>query len=356
MGRNTPAWSRSGFGAGVPSACAASAGNLVEEAQGPWHTGDGRGSRHCSACAVHRRGRREHGRGGGQYPGQSGAGPGRRDRRHQLAQTIATFCVPDSELADGLLRHTPTPHPHLAGPSASRRARQPAHIPAPRRGRQPLSATGAFAGYTYIVKFLGEVSGFSQNTVSALLMAFDVACLAGVSIPGALLDRFPHATLTTAIATQAVGMLGLYVAGADPAAAVVFLVLMGGALGPVFMATQNEMLRCAPGRTDFALAANSGAYNAGIAAGASIGGLVLPLADVRGAFLVGGLLTIGACVVLLGEWLLPAAKAARTAKARPNMRPLAADRGRSPSTRPRTPHGRIRHKPHQASPGGGDEA
>lgn len=178
-----------------------------------------------------------------------------------------------------------------------------------------LSATGAFAGYTYIVKFLGEVSGFSQNTVSVLFMAFGVGCLAGVGITGALLDRFPRAVLTAAVATQAVGMLGLYVAGADPVAAVVFLVLMGGALGPVFMATQNEMLRCAPGRTDFALAANSGAYNAGIAAGAALGGLILPLADVRGAFLAGGLLTVGACAVLFGERLLPAAKPARTEEA-----------------------------------------
>ncbi|MFF9512199.1 MFS transporter [Streptomyces sp. NPDC014724] len=168
-----------------------------------------------------------------------------------------------------------------------------------------LSAAGAFAGYTYIVKFLGDVSGFSPNAVSALFVAFGVACLAGVSLTGALLDRFPQSTLTTAVAAQAVGMLGLYATGTDPPAAVVFLVLMGGALGPVFMATQNDMLRCAPGRTDIALAANSGAYNAGIAAGAAVGGLVLPRADVRGAFLAGGLLTVVACVVLLGERVLP---------------------------------------------------
>ncbi|MFJ9682720.1 MFS transporter [Streptomyces sp. NPDC101194] len=168
-----------------------------------------------------------------------------------------------------------------------------------------LSAAGAFAGYTYIVKFLGDVSGFSQNAVSALFVAFGAACLAGVSMTGVLLDRFPQSTLTTAVAAQAVGMLGLYATGADPSSAVVFLVLMGGALGPVFMATQNEMLRCAPGRTDIALAANSGAYNAGIAAGAALGGLVLPLADVRGTFLAGGLLTVVACAVLLGERMLP---------------------------------------------------
>jgi len=163
-----------------------------------------------------------------------------------------------------------------------------------------LSATGAFAGYTYIVKFLGDVSGFSPRAVSVLLVTFGLACLAGVSITGALLDRFPHSTLGTAVGTQAVGMLGLYAAGTDPVAAVVFLVLMGGALGPVFMTTQNAMLHCAPCRTDIALAANSGSYNAGIAAGAALGGLVLPLADVRGAFLAGGLLTVGACAVLLG--------------------------------------------------------
>lgn len=90
-------------------------------------------------------------------------------------------------------------------------------------------------------------------------------------------------------------------AGSAPVAAVVFLLLMGGALGPVFMTTQNEMLHCAPGRTDIALAANSGAYNAGIAAGAALGGLVLTLVDVRAAFLAGGLSTSVACAVLLGS-------------------------------------------------------
>ncbi|WEB45531.1 MFS transporter [Streptomyces yunnanensis] len=168
-----------------------------------------------------------------------------------------------------------------------------------------LSATGAFAGYTYVVTFLVDVSGFAPNTVSVWLVVFGVACLAGVGITGALLDRFPHAAPATAMAAQAMGMLGLFAAGTHQAAAVVFLVLMGGALGPVFMTTQNAMLHCAPGRTDIALAANSGSYNAGIAAGAALGGLVLPLAGVRGTFLAGGLLTVLACAVLLGgRWRL----------------------------------------------------
>lgn len=162
-----------------------------------------------------------------------------------------------------------------------------------------LAATGAFMGFTYIVTFLDDVSGFSPGVVNVLLVAFGVACVAGVSVTGALLDRFPHAALSTAVATQAIGMTGLYTAGGEPVAAVVFLLLMGGALGPVFMTTQNAMLHCAPGRTDMALAANSGTYNAGIAAGAALGALVLSLAGVRGTFLAGGLLTVVAFAVLL---------------------------------------------------------
>lgn len=174
-----------------------------------------------------------------------------------------------------------------------------------------LSATGAFAGYTYVVKFLGDVSGFSGGSVNLLLLVFGLACLAGVGVTGLLLDRFPQTVTAAAVAIQAVGMLGLYATGGDQVAAVVFLTLTGGALGPVFMATQNEMLRCAPGRTDMALAANSGGYNAGIAAGAALGGLVLAHSGVRGTFLLGGLLTVAAWAVLLGGRLLPSGAAVR---------------------------------------------
>ncbi|MEW1693652.1 MFS transporter [Streptomyces sp. NPDC091265] len=187
-----------------------------------------------------------------------------------------------------------------------------------------LSATGAFAGYTYVVTFLGEVSGFSEGMVSALFMAFGIACLAGVSITGVLLNRFPQAALTAAVVTQTVGMTGLFAAGAHPVAAVLFLMLMGGALGPVFMATQNEMLRCAPGRTDIALAANSGGYNVGIAAGAGIGGLLLPVVEVRGIFGVGALLTLGACAVLLVARRAPAARAVRAVRRPPGEDPAGA--------------------------------
>ena len=70
-----------------------------------------------------------------------------------------------------------------------------------------LSATGAFAGYTYIVTFLRDVSGFPPASVGSLLVVFGVACLAGAAVTGALLDRFPQSALTSAVAVQAAALV-----------------------------------------------------------------------------------------------------------------------------------------------------
>ncbi|MFD4758625.1 hypothetical protein ACFWOJ_06965 [Streptomyces sp. NPDC058439] len=50
---------------------------------------------------------------------------------------------------------------------------------------------------------------------------------------------------------------------------------------------------------------NRRAYNAGVAAGALLGGMLLPTLGTRGTFLVGGVLTAGAFAVLLVERTLP---------------------------------------------------
>ncbi|GAA3622529.1 MFS transporter [Nonomuraea rosea] len=162
-----------------------------------------------------------------------------------------------------------------------------------------LSVTGAFAGFTYVVTFLGQVSGFSGDSVSALLLVFGVAGIVAVTLTGPLLDRFPLATLAVPVAGQAVALLALSAAGGVRAVAVAMLALLGASVGPVFMATQNQVLRLAPGRTEIALAANSAAFNVGVAVGALAGGVILPLLGVRGAFLAGGLLTAAALPLLL---------------------------------------------------------
>nr|WP_306511242.1 MFS transporter [Streptomyces sp. HG99] len=97
---------------------------------------------------------------------------------------------------------------------------------------------------------------------------------------------------------QAMALLGLYAGGRSQAVVVAMLMLLGASVGPFVMATQSEVLRVAPGRTEPALAANSAAFNAGVAAGALTGGALLSAIGVRGTFLVGGLLTLAALAVL----------------------------------------------------------
>jgi DHA1 family inner membrane transport protein len=175
-----------------------------------------------------------------------------------------------------------------------------------------LSVTGAFAGWTYVAAFLDEVGGFGEDAVSVVLFAFGVAVLTGVTLTGPLLDRFPRATLTVPVAAQTAALLGLYAGGSDQVTAVALIMLLGASVGPVFMATQSQVLRFAPGRTETALAANSAAFNVGVAAGALIGGALLPLVGRRGGFLVGGLLTAGALTVLSRPDPKPAAAPARS--------------------------------------------
>jgi DHA1 family inner membrane transport protein len=181
-----------------------------------------------------------------------------------------------------------------------------------------VSVTGVFAGFTYLAPYLGGL-GYPAGAVGPLLFVFGAAGVVGVAVAGPLLDRWPRGTLVVPLGVQTVALLGLYgvsaagVPGARALAAVM-LAALGSAVGPVFMATQSLVLRHAPGRTELALAANSAAFNAGVALGASTGGLLLPLVGVDGAFLVGGVGTVVALGVLVLEdryrpgWARPVAE------------------------------------------------
>jgi DHA1 family inner membrane transport protein len=168
-----------------------------------------------------------------------------------------------------------------------------------------LTVTGVFAGFTYIVDFLERLGDFSDEAISGALGVFGVGGFLGVLAAGPLLDRFPRGTLVVPVAMQAAALLSMYAFGHHQAAVLAAITLLGAATGPIFMATQSQMLRVAPGRTEIALAANSAIFNLGVALGALCGGLLLRAFDVRETFLVGGLLTVAALVVLAAERLLP---------------------------------------------------
>jgi predicted MFS family arabinose efflux permease len=85
------------------------------------------------------------------------------------------------------------------------------------------------------------------------------------------------------------------------------LAIYGVSFSAMAAAIQNRTLRIAPGSTDIASAGISSAFNAGIAGGSLLGGVLVDTVGVRGVAPVGALLVAVAVAVLLGErWLLPA--------------------------------------------------
>ena len=167
-----------------------------------------------------------------------------------------------------------------------------------------LAATGTFAAYTYITPFLTEVSRFPADATGPLLLVRGVAGIAGVAAGGALVDRRPWAAMIVPVAAQAAALLGLYATGGTPVVAVVLLALSGLSFGALTTALASRVLQVAPGSADLAAAGAATAVNVGITAGAFVGSILLPGLGVRSTALVGGLLSLAALAVALGEPLL----------------------------------------------------
>ncbi len=108
------------------------------------------------------------------------------------------------------------------------------------------------------------------------------------------------------MAAQAAALLGLSTLGRTPAVAVVMVALSGLSFGALTTALASRVLRVAPGSADLAAAGAATAVNVGITAGAFIGSILLPGLGVRSTALAGGLLSLAALAVALGEPLVAA--------------------------------------------------
>jgi DHA1 family inner membrane transport protein len=119
------------------------------------------------------------------------------------------------------------------------------------------------------------------------------------------------------VAAQAAALLGLYATGGTPVVAVVLLALSGLSFGALTTALASRVLQVAPGSADLAAAGAATAVNVGITAGAFVGSILLPGLGVRSTALVGGLLSLAALAVALGEPLVAAGSREPVAPAAP---------------------------------------
>ncbi|CAO3353255.1 MFS transporter [Azospirillum palustre] len=172
-----------------------------------------------------------------------------------------------------------------------------------------LGYGGTFVAFTFLAPILETITGFSNSTVSLVLVLYGAAIAVGNVVGGRLANRRPVRALAWLFALQAL-ILIVFTFTAD--AKVPALVTLAGMGALAFANVPGLQLyvvqlaqRHAPEAVDVASALNIAAFNLGIAAGAFFGGQVVSSPLGLGATpWVGGLFVLGGLVLTLASGAL----------------------------------------------------
>lgn len=167
-----------------------------------------------------------------------------------------------------------------------------------------LGYGGTFVVFTYLSPLLHDISGFKEKTVAVILLVYGIAIAIGNVIGGKAANRKPMNALFYMFALQAVVLLILAFTAPFKAAALITIFFMGllafmNVPGlQVFVVMLAD--RYAPSARDIASAVNIAAFNAGIAIGAYLGGLVTDHMGLIHTTWVGSIMVFAA--VVLTAW------------------------------------------------------
>ncbi|MEY9094550.1 MFS transporter [Paenibacillus sp. RC84] len=170
-----------------------------------------------------------------------------------------------------------------------------------------LGYGGTFVVFTFLSPLLHTVTGFAENTVTLLLLVYGVAIAVGNVIGGKAANRKPLPALLVMFLLQAVVLFALAFTAPYKTAGLITVILMGlfafmSVAGlQVFVLTLAK--RYVPAAVDVASAINIAAFNAGIAIGAYLGGIITERMGLIHTTWVGGIMVVAA-VVLTGWSLL----------------------------------------------------
>lgn len=167
-----------------------------------------------------------------------------------------------------------------------------------------LGYGGTFVAFTFLAPILETITGFSNSTVSFVLVLYGAAIAVGNLVGGRLANRRPVRALAWLFALQALVLI-VFTFTAD--AKIPALITLAGMGALAFANVPGLQLyvvqlaqRHAPGAVDVASALNIAAFNLGIAAGAFFGGQVVSSPLGLGATpWVGGLFVLGGLVLTL---------------------------------------------------------
>lgn len=148
--------------------------------------------------------------------------------------------------------------------------------------------------YTYIAPLLGGTDGTTRTNLA--LLVFGMAALAGIWIVGILIDHYLRPLTLISIGLFGVAAFALGIAGHAPVVALSATGLWGLAFGGVATLFQTALARAAGDMHDLAQSMLVTAWNAAIAGGGLIGGLLLDHFG-AGAFAPAALLLLAATYV-----------------------------------------------------------
>ncbi|MBK1841804.1 MFS transporter [Azospirillum sp. YIM B02556] len=182
-----------------------------------------------------------------------------------------------------------------------------------------LGYGGTFVAFTFLAPILETITGFSNSTVSLVLVLYGAAIAVGNVVGGRLANRRPVRALAWLFALQALVLIVFTFTADAKIPALVTLAGMGALAFANVPGLQLYVVQLAqrhtPEAVDVASALNIAAFNLGIAAGAFFGGQVVssPLGLgatpwVGGMFVLGGLaLTLASGALDRRESAVPAA-------------------------------------------------
>ncbi|MBA4222306.1 MAG: MFS transporter [Methylobacterium sp.] len=139
-----------------------------------------------------------------------------------------------------------------------------------------LGFGGVFAVFTYIQPILVEITGFSQEAVSPILLLFGLGLIVGNMLGGKLADRNLPVALLATTATLAVVLFAMTATLRSPIAVTIFVGLIGAAAFATVAPLQMRVLdKAGPAGRNLASSLNIAAFNLGNAFGAWLGGVTI---------------------------------------------------------------------------------
>ncbi|WP_433515475.1 MFS transporter [Nonomuraea sp. CA-143628] len=155
-----------------------------------------------------------------------------------------------------------------------------------------------FGTYTYVTPFLQNVTGLSPVVVSAVLLAYGIAGIAGNFLAGKAISTRPRAAFVTCGCLIAATTLLLPSVGGATVGAVVLLVVWGLAYGGVPVCSQALFIAAAPRAPEAATVVFTSSFQATFALGAFVGGRVVDAFSVSTVMICGGLAALLMAVFL----------------------------------------------------------